>query len=424
MKEVTKCSISGIAFTLDADAYEALRHYLDTLRTTYEDTPGGAEIVADIEARVAELILSAQDHARVVEKPLILNIIAQLGTPEDITEESADTPNSGEHTPNGEPRIPRRLYRDTENAKLGGVCAGIGRFFDIDPVWVRLGLFIPLILSLFGWIPFLYWTGPMMGNLFAIFAICYGVMWFVVPAARTARQKLEMTGERITAQSIRETTEANNDVDSKAKPIVAEAVSVFGKVVLICLKIFAGILVFALIMAACGLVIGLFALLVSGPDLLAPTLLRNLGLWLPVLGIFIALIPVIMLIYVFMCLIASRKPNGKAVLALFLLWLATIAACASMAIHQNAGQQIRRKRQAIERIMQTDVVINGDTTSVRQLLEDDDRIEAVLDKEAHTLRISVPDKQIDISVDKEKASVTVDNARPQKSVPADESLTD
>ena len=246
MKEVKKCSISGVAFTMDADAYQELENYLDSLKKTYKDTPDGAEIVADIEARIAELILTTQDNTRVVEKPLILNIIHQMGSVEDISEESSDKKATEE------PRIPRRLYRDTENAKLGGVCAGIGKYFDVDPVWIRLGMFLPILLSFLHWIPFMDWTGPMMGNLFGIFVICYVIMWFAVPAARTARQKLEMNGEKITAQSIRETTEATAgcDPDVRAKPIVAEAVSVFGKVVLILLKLFAGLLVFGLIMGA------------------------------------------------------------------------------------------------------------------------------------------------------------------------------
>lgn len=90
MKEVKKCSISGVAFTMDADAYQELEKYLDSLKKTYKDTPDGAEIVADIEARIAELILTTQDNTRVVEKPLILNIIHQMGSVEDISEESSD----------------------------------------------------------------------------------------------------------------------------------------------------------------------------------------------------------------------------------------------------------------------------------------------------------------------------------------------
>ena len=89
MKEVKKCSISGIAFTLDADAYALLSRYLDSLKATYAETADGDEIVADIEARIAELILSQQENSRVVETPLLRQIISQMGTAEDISTESA-----------------------------------------------------------------------------------------------------------------------------------------------------------------------------------------------------------------------------------------------------------------------------------------------------------------------------------------------
>lgn len=369
MKEVKKCSISGVAFTLDTDAYEALAAYLESLKKAYKDSADGAEIVADIEARIAELILSAQDNARVVEKPLIMNIIGQLGTAEDIA------PDADADLQHDTPRIPRRLYRDTENAKLGGVCAGIGKYFDIDPVWVRLMMFLPLLLTCFGWLPFLYWTGPMMGNLFGIFLICYFIMWFAVPAARTARQKLEMNGERITAQSVAEVTAASaadTDADSRAKPIVAEAVSVFGKVVLILMKIFAGLLVFGLIMAACALIIGLFAVLVGGHEIMQLGSLSGSSLWIPVLGILVALIPAILLIYVLMCLIASRKPGGKTVLVIFLLWLGSIIACCSVAIHENFPGKLREKRRTVRQLIKSkvEVEIDGDITTLEQLLED------------------------------------------------------
>lgn len=403
MKEVKKCSISGVAFTMDTDAYQELEAYLESLKKTYKETPDGAEIVADIEARIAELILSAQDNTRVVERPLVLNIIEQMGRAEDIAGDTVSETRAA-----SEPRIPRRLYRDTENAKLGGVCAGIGKYFDIDPVWVRLGLFVPLLLAFLGWFPFLFWLRPTMSNLFGIFVLSYLVMWFAVPAARTARQKLEMNGEKITARSIREATEATaSDPDSKAKPIVAEAVSVFGKIVLVCLKIFLGFMVFGLILCACALVVGLFALLIGGKEMAVVGSLDITSLWVPVLGIFIALIPTIMLIYVFMCLIASRKPNGKTILAIFLLWIITVIACASVAIHENFGERVMRKRTAFERILQTDVVIDGDTTTLRDILENDDPIEAV-ESGNRTLRISVPDRQIDITVDKDEASLTVE----------------
>ena len=394
MKEVIKCSIAGVAFTLDTDAYDTLRRYLDTLNDTYRTTPDGPEIVADIEARIAELILTAQDGSRVVDLPLVRNIIAQLGTPEDIS-------GRGESPADGTPRIPRRFHRDTANARLGGVCSGVGRYFDIDPVWIRLAFFLPLLCSFFGWIPLVGWTGPIMGNLFFIFTVCYCVAWFVVPAARSPRQKLEMNGERITAQSIRETAAASNDADRKAKPIVADAVSALGQVVLIAMKIVAGLLVFGLILTACGLIIGLFAVAVSGPELFAHSPLHDSGTWISLLAIGIALLPVLMLIYVLMCLIASRKPGGRIVLAFFLVWMCVVAACSILAVRGNIPRRMLHRRAKIERIMQTEVVLDGDSTTVGNLLRDHERVESVLNTE------EVPDRHIDISVDKNNASVTV-----------------
>lgn len=416
MKEVKKCSISGVAFTMDADAYQELENYLDSLKKTYKDTPDGAEIVADIEARIAELILTTQDNTRVVEKPLILNIIHQMGSVEDISEESSDKKATEE------PRIPRRLYRDTENAKLGGVCAGIGKYFDVDPVWIRLGMFLPILLSFLHWIPFMDWTGPMMGNLFGIFVICYVIMWFAVPAARTARQKLEMNGEKITAQSIRETTEATAgcDPDVRAKPIVAEAVSVFGKVVLILLKIIAGFIVFGLIMAACALIIGMFALIVGGEGFFTPAVFGNtVSIWIASLGILATLIPIILLIYVLMCLIASRKPGGKTVLAIFLLWLASIIAVSCVAIRENVGDKFRTKRRVLEQVFQSEIVIDGDTTTLERLLEDYDD-ESVIEEGRKTLHISVPSKSIDITVDKKQGELRVNADGRKVSVKASE----
>ena len=407
MNEVKKCSLSGVAFTMDVEAYEALSAYLESLKNTYKDSPDGAEIVADIEARIAELILSAQDNTKVVEKPLILNIIRQMGSAEDISEESADGSERRE-----EPRIPRRLYRDTENAKLGGVCAGIGRYFDIDPVWVRLAMFLPLILSCFGAVPFLHWTGPMMGNLFGIFVICYLIMWFAVPAARTARQKLEMNGERITAQSIGEVTTAaaGCDPDARAKPIVAEAVSLFGKVVLILLKILAGAIVFGLILCACALIIGMFALLIGGPEYAHLGKFEDFSLWVPMLGILIVFIPVMLLIYVLMCLIASRKPGGRTVLVIFLLWLASVVACSVIAIREDVGEKFRHRRITLERVLEnTEVNVDRRLMTLEKLLEEYDD-ESVIEEGRKTLHISVPSRSIDITVDKGRGRMEVTGA--------------
>ena len=40
----------------------------------------------------------------------------------------------------------KRLYRNTDEGKLGGVCAGLGEYLNIDPVIIRL-LFLLLIFA-------------------------------------------------------------------------------------------------------------------------------------------------------------------------------------------------------------------------------------------------------------------------------------
>lgn len=336
MNEVKKCSISGIAFTMDTEAHAALRAYLDTLNEKYSNEPDGEEIIADIEARIAELILSTQENTRVVELPLIKNIITQLGSADAISEES----NTESETPkHNEPRIPRRLYRDMENAKLGGVCAGIARYFDIDPVWIRLALFVPLLLMPFSGISTVWFSlSAICGNLFGVFLLTYLVLWFAIPAARSPRQKLEMKGEKITEQSIREnaTTNTGNDADTQARPVVANTVTAFGGCLLIIFKIFAAFVIFGLSMMILALVVGLVAIVATeGTILDLGTLNDALALTgseiaISILGILTVMIPAILLLYVLVCLFISRRPSRTASITIFIIWvLIFLALCFS-----------------------------------------------------------------------------------------------
>ena len=189
---------------------------------------------------------------------------------------------------------------------------------------------------------------------------------------------------------------------------------------LILLKIFAGFLVFGLIMGACALIIGLFAVIVGGESLFAPEILGStVSIWVASLGILAGLIPLILLIYVLMCLIASRKPGGKTVLAIFLLWLATIIAVSCVAIRENVGDKFRKRRDAIEQVFRSEIVIDGDTTTLERLLEDYDD-ESVIEEGRKTLHIAVPSKSIDITVDKKQGRLRVNADGKEISVQAGE----
>lgn len=324
MNEIKKCSIAGISFTLEKDAYEALQTYIKSLNDTYKNNPDGEEIIADIEARIAELILSTQPAEGIVAKPLIDNIIKQLGSAEEIDEEGAEL-HAETIDQNGNPRIPRRLYRDLENKKLGGVCAGVANYFDVDSTWIRLAMFIPLVITIFGSVDIFRWIAPFSGNLFGFVIIGYAIMWFTIPAASSARQKLEMKGERVTARNIHEATQAPS-LDERERTMLAKVVMAAGNLLLIIFKVIA---LFILIGLVVGVSVLSFVALVTSPALLTTDFITGLAL---ACFFMVIILPILVLIYLTVMLLVSRRPSGKMMLAVFILWLLSLATMTISAI--------------------------------------------------------------------------------------------
>ena len=327
MNKIKKCSIAGVSFTMEIDAYETLSAYIESLKNNYTTDPDGDESVADIEARIAELILSSQRADAIICKPLICNIIKQMGSAEEIDNESTDheQPHEPEKSDtNGNPRMPRRLYRDMESGKLGGVCAGIANYFDKDVTLIRLLMFVPLILSaVSGPLGMIRWFEPTMYNIAIIELICYLVMWFTVPVASSARQKLEMRGEKITAQSIKENTVAQPDM--RERSIVAKIVGMIGTILLIVLKFFALLLLIGLVVG--GSILGVVAL--NALPMLGFEFYTGLAL---LSFFFVAILPIIMLIYLAIMFLLSHRPKGLIMLGLLLLWIVALTSMTISAI--------------------------------------------------------------------------------------------
>ena len=332
MNEIKKCSLAGISFTMELDAYQALNDYIDSLKRTYEGDPDGEEIIADIEARIAELILSAQPANAIVCQPLVRNIIKQMGSPEEIDNDKFDAtaePYSAETTDrNGNPRIPRRLYRDLQNRKLGGVCSGLANYFDLDPTWIRLIFAIPLVIAIFGTIRIFGNFTITLPNISMLVGLSYLIMWFTIPAASSARQKLEMNGERVTAHNIRQATQAQA-ADATERTILANIVIIFGKILLIILKIIAAFILVGLVVGA-----GVLTLVAIGAF---PMLAFDMNTGVALMSFFaVVIIPICVLIYLTIALLISRRPNGKAILVIFLLWLASLVTMTISAIKSSA----------------------------------------------------------------------------------------
>ena len=130
----------------------------------------------------------------------------------------------------------KRLYRNSDDRVIGGVASGLAAYFHIE-VWIpRLIFALPLILgvvtSIFrsAWFDFdgpVFFTGGFGGTLF----ITYIVLWIVLPEALTASEKLEMRGEKVDLESIKNTIK--NDLSSfskKAKDVGEEMKGSFQKV--------------------------------------------------------------------------------------------------------------------------------------------------------------------------------------------------
>ncbi len=322
MNEIKKCSISGVGFTFEKAAYDRLNNYLASLKEAYKNNPDSEEILADIEARIAELILSAQSDAQcVVTLPIIENIIEQLGSPEAISGEEEKAGNSSES------RIPRRLYRDLENAKLGGVCAGLAKHFGVDAVWIRLAMASPLILVVIG-APFLHWLSTLGGNLCAVFFITYLILWFAIPEAKSARQKLEAEGKPISASTIANRQGATQE--EQAKSSVASVVTTFGRFMVIVMKVLLGLLLFPVAFVVFFLLLSLVVITAGVGDLFIVDIgnfagvidaANEVGVPLMAFALLLLLVPAIYIGYLFVTLLINKKPRWWVLLVTILAWL-------------------------------------------------------------------------------------------------------
>ena len=256
MKDNVNVSIAGIAFSMDGEAYDLLKTYLDRIEQGYRDNSDGREILSDIEARICELILNEQDAGTTIPTERIRRILDQMGLPDDLSDTSAPASASNtQSTVGNTEKLARRLYRNPEGAILGGVCSGLGTYFNVEPVIIRVGFFAPLLLTPIFGVLNMPRTCAFSGTLIGVFFLLYFLLLFAVPKAKTPRQKLEMRGERITASSIRQNFQDDfkeripSPRQERSASIWADLVYLFGRILLFSLKFVTGIVAFTLSIA-------------------------------------------------------------------------------------------------------------------------------------------------------------------------------
>ena len=286
MKKVININFQGRILPIEEMAYENLKQYIESLRTYFDLEEGKDEIINDIECRVAEL---CEDRLKkgavcITEQDIDL-IITSIGRPADFeaqdgfeanTNANAGSNQSQANTQNtGGQTYQKRLYRDEQNKVLGGVCAGIANYLNLDPIIIRilwillfgisffaylllwiavpstsvkevggvrkrlfrdldkkviggvcagmskyLGVkvgiirvlfLLPTILLIINWNHFhlfQFWDFDDFSNFFDVTFMpgpifVYIVLWLVLPEARTSADKLEMMGEKVDINSIK-----------------------------------------------------------------------------------------------------------------------------------------------------------------------------------------------------------------------------
>ncbi|MCA6381501.1 MAG: PspC domain-containing protein [Cytophagales bacterium] len=285
MKKNISINISGIIFHIEEDGYESLRKYLDSINRYFGSFEDSSEILADIESRIAEIFLSRLNEGKqVITLEDVNSLIATMGNVNDF--KAAEEQEIGNDSPRAEhshqesnarasasDTAHKKLFRDEKRKILGGVCAGLGHYFSIDPVWPRV-LFALLVLGSYGGLLLAYiilWIVIPNSNqlpddasikkmyrdpekkvlggvasgvaaffgvditvirvLFIVFAflgglglLLYIILWIALPQANSITEKMEMQGEPVTLSNIESTVKKSLNEKEEEESTLAKIV--------------------------------------------------------------------------------------------------------------------------------------------------------------------------------------------------------
>ncbi|HEX7846572.1 MAG TPA: PspC domain-containing protein, partial [Chitinophagaceae bacterium] len=156
MKKIININLSGRVIPIEDSAYENLQAYIESLRRYFANEESREEIINDIESRIAELMSEkVRKGASSITDADVEEIITSMGRPEDFeAEEAAEkttnvkpgqtqqessssssaASSSTTSSTYSEKKTSRgRLYRDTSDKFIGGVCSGIAAYLNVDP---------------------------------------------------------------------------------------------------------------------------------------------------------------------------------------------------------------------------------------------------------------------------------------------------
>ncbi|PHQ29252.1 PspC domain-containing protein [Leeuwenhoekiella nanhaiensis] len=349
MNKTININLAGLFFHIDENAYAKLQRYLDAIKRSFTDAQGRDEIIQDIEARIAELFTERiKTERQVIGLADVDEIISIMGQPEDyrLDEELFEDEPAKKQRYTQESG--KKLYRDTETSYIGGVCAGLGHYFQIDAVWIRIAL---ILLTIFSW-----------GG----FVLIYIAFWIFVPEAKTTSEILEMRGKPVNIDNIQRkvkegfdsVAESVKNVDyvkygNKAREGAGSVAGTLGKMIMFVLKVFVKFIGILLILIGGTTLIALFVGLFTAGSLdffggsiadyveMANT--SGAPFWFLVILTFIAVgIPFFMLFYLGLRILVTtlKRLSLTAKLSLLGIWLVALITIAVLGVRQGIATAV------------------------------------------------------------------------------------
>ena len=325
MNTTVTIHLAHTLFHIDSDAFALLKNYLNKLEKSFAQTEGKQEILEDIEVRIAELFSQYTiREGYVISEKNVNDVIEILGSPEDISEEETQEESTKSYAQ-------KKLYRDTDEQIIVGVASGLGHYFGIDRVWIRLILII-LVLSSIGGVVFVYI-----------------LLWALIPEAKTTSEKLRMRGEPVNISNIeKKIKEGLDDVTQKVKSVDYSKVGddlkkksikfseMLERLILLLVSIASKIIGFFMILFSTIVLIGLlFSMAIFGfissieipPEIIFLTMNTDLPLWVfSLLLLFGVGIPFTFIFVLGLQLLTSKRKlmNNSTKYTLGVIWITTL----------------------------------------------------------------------------------------------------
>jgi len=297
MKKTMTINLNGTVFHIDEDAYQLLNQYLEDLGRHFVAEERD-EILRDIEARIAELFTEKLVNRTVVEIADVQDVMNTMGQPNQFEDENTESQTKTNFNGNTPKNGRRKLYRDIENKRIGGVAAGVAAYMDWDVMLVRI-LFVLILLLSVGWTVFIYI-----------------LMWIFVPEASSVAQRLEMQGVDPTVDNIR-------DFDDRHEVQPSAASSRFGKVIKVLAVVVLSCIALGLFAAVIGVLIAFFMFLFNVFPAYTNPLTFTDAVLLCSVALFM-LCPAIAIVMFCSYVISDKRPRHKATAWVLLgIWIAS-----------------------------------------------------------------------------------------------------